>query len=105
LEKIDANENINDPEFYTPIIKLKYDPDDSIRASAELAEVYRDNLILFKEDDEDNNVDNTFSSDDDTIYPTNETYDKKPMKKRFSDQLIEENDEYMDDIIAGLHKQ
>ena len=104
LEKIDANENINDPEFYNPIIKLKYDSDESIRASAELAEVYRDNLILFKQD-EDNTVDNTFSSDDDTIYPTNETYDKKPRKKGLSDQLIDENDEYMDDIIAGLPKQ
>jgi hypothetical protein len=105
LLEINTNENINDPKFYTPIIKLKYDPDDSIRCAAELAEVFRDNLILFKQDDEDNTVDNTFSSDDDTIFPTNESYDKKPRKKRFSDQLIDENDEYMDDIIAGLHKQ
>ena len=105
LQKIDANEDINDPEFYNPIIKLKYDPDDRIRASAELAEVYRDNLILFKQDDEDNTGDNIFSSDDDTIYPTNETYNKESRKKRFTDELIDDNDEYMDDIIAGLPKQ
>lgn len=104
LEKIDSNENINDPDFYKPIIQLKYDSDDSIRTSAELAEVFRDNLILIKQDDEDNTEDNTYTSDDDTIYPTNETYDKEPRKKRLSDQLIDENDEYMDDIIAGLHK-
>ncbi len=31
LQEIDTNEDINDPEFYNPIIKLKYDSDDSIR--------------------------------------------------------------------------
>ena len=34
LLEIDTNENINDPEFYNPIIQLKYDSDDSIRRAA-----------------------------------------------------------------------
>jgi hypothetical protein len=63
------------------------------------------NLLLIKQDgySDDNNNDN-YSSDD-TIYSTTETYDKENRKKSLSEQLIEENDEYMDDIIAGLHKQ
>lgn len=94
LQEIETNENINDPEFYTPIIKLKYDPDDSIRSAAEYAEVVRDNLIFIKENGngEDNNSDNnTYPSDDDTIYPTTGKNDKKP-RKGLSDQLIDEND-------------
>ena len=50
LQEINANENINDPEFYTPIIKLKYDSEEIIRRAANLAEVSRDNLILIKQD-------------------------------------------------------
>lgn len=104
MEEIDNNENINNPEFYTPIIQLKYDSDDSIRSAAELAEVLRDNLILIKKDRHEEDWDNTFSSDDDTIYPTTGKY-KEMMKKSLSNQLIDENDEYMDDIIAGLYKR
>lgn len=50
-------------------------------------------------------MDNDYPSDDDTIYPTNKTNDKKPRQKSLSDELIDESDDYMDDIIAGLHKQ
>lgn len=104
LEEINTNENINDPEFFTPITQLKYDSNDIIRSSAELAEVLRDNLILIKKDHHEEYRDNTYSSNDDSIYSNTKKYDKKPKQKMLSDQLIDENDEYMDDIIAGFHK-
>jgi len=62
----------------------------------------RNNLILINPEEENNIWDNTYSSDDDIIHHTTGKYDKEPREKRLSDQLI---DEYMDDIIAGLHKQ
>jgi len=104
LQEIDTNENINDPEFYNPIIKLKYDPDDSIRSAAELPEVIKDNMIFINENtiQEDNTGDDNYSKDDDSYYSR---HDRTVRKKRLPDQLIDENDEYMEDIIAGLHKQ
>lgn len=77
LQEINTNEDINDPDFYKPIIKLKYDSEEIIRRTANVAEISRDNLLLIKQDGyaDDNEV-NNYSSDD-TIYPTTETYDKK----------------------------
>jgi hypothetical protein len=76
-----------------------------IRLAANVAEVYRDNLILIKryrKEDYHTEDDNYFP--DDEIYPITETNDKESKKKSLSEQLIEENDEYMDDIFANLDK-
>jgi hypothetical protein len=106
LEKINANEYIKDPDFYNPIIKLKYDPDSKIRSAALLAYTLRINLMMINVDSiEEDTAENTaYSSDDDTLYSTIEMHDKEPKKKNLSEQLIDENDKYMDDIIAGIHK-
>ncbi len=104
MEEINANEYIKDPDFYNHIIKLKYDSDESIRIAANVAEVTRDNLILINKTDMQTIM--GLITIPQTIQYTllMRRMLKKPRNKRLSDELKDDNDDFMDDIIAGLRK-